>query len=197
MVIANILGLFLFFFLIWSSLKDDYHYEKVFNLGFSGIFAILLSNFVSRYIYQEYWFWITILFLTAAFLAVVKKQKMKFFETLEAYFVGLSPWLALVYLADSITKSSLASYVAFWASLIFIFIYFYFKSHYRSFNWYKAGKVGFSGIVTLLIYFLFRTIVSFFNNSVVSMAGKYEIYLSGSASLLLIVLMYNLFKSND
>lgn len=197
MVIANILGIFLFFYLIWRNLKEDYHYEKVFNLGFIGLSAFLLANFVSHFISGPFWFWILILFLLLGFLIVVKKQRMKFFETIEAYFVGLMPWIGLFYLADSVNKLSLASFVAFWITFILIFIYFYVRTHYRSFSWYKSGKVGFAGLFTLLMFFLSRVIGSLFYNNLVTMAGKYEIYLSGSASLLILVLMYNLFKEND
>jgi hypothetical protein len=197
MVIANILGIFLFFYLIWRNLKEDYHYEKVFNLGFIGLSAFLLANFVSHFIKGPFWFWILILFLLLGFLIVVKKQRMKFFETIEAYFVGLMPWIGLFYLADSVNKLSLASFVAFWITFILIFIYFYVRTHYRSFSWYKSGRIGFAGLFTLLLFFLSRVIGSLFYNNLVTMAGKYEVYLSGSASLLILVLMYNLFKEND
>ncbi len=197
MVIANIFGVFLFFYLIWWNLKDDYHYEKVFNLGFIGIFFYLISNLVSRFIDPIFWFWVTLLLMSLGFVLVVKKQKMKFFETLEAYFIGLMPWLIFYYLADSIKKSNLSSFIAFWVTLIYVFIYFYLKSHYRSFGWYKSGKVGIAGVLTLIIYFLTRLISSFIYNQTVSFAGRYEYFFSGSVSLLLIILMYNLYKEND
>lgn len=196
MLIANILGIFTFFYLIWRNLKEDYHFEKVFNLGFVGLISFFLSNFISRFVEGPFWFWITTLFLLLGFLIVVKRQKMKFFETMEAYFVGFMPWIGLFYLADSINKLRPASFVAFWITFICIFIYFYVKTHYRGFSWYKSGRVGFAGIFTLFLFFLSRTIASLFYNDLVSMSGKFEVYLSGSASLLLLVLMYNLFKEN-
>jgi len=47
MVIANILGFFLFFYLYWKKLKDDYSSEKIFN-------SLLLADWTAFYLSKIY-----------------------------------------------------------------------------------------------------------------------------------------------
>ena len=49
MLIANIFGIFIFFFILWKILKDDYPYEKIFNLGFLIVFGFVLGFLISYY----------------------------------------------------------------------------------------------------------------------------------------------------
>ncbi len=192
MVIANIFGILIFLFLFWRTLKDDYHFEKIFNLGFLTILSVLLSLLLNSFFPLNYWFWIVLISASITMLISAKRTRMKLFEIIEAFSISALPWLSFYFLEDSIKKSSLSSFLAFWTTLICIFIYFLIKSYYRSFTWYKSGRVGISGILTLLIFFLFRVVTSLFFPQVISFAGKIEPYLSGSTSLLLIFLMYNL-----
>ncbi len=192
MVIANIFGILIFLFLFWRTLKDDYHFEKIFNLGFLTILSVLLSLLLNNFFPLNYWFWIVLISASITMLISAKRTRMKLFEIIEAFSISALPWLSFYFLEDSIKKSSLSSFLAFWTTLICIFIYFLIKSYYRSFTWYKSGRVGISGILTLLIFFLFRVVTSLFFPQVISFAGKIEPYLSGSTSLLLIFLMYNL-----
>lgn len=192
MVIANIFGILIFLFLFWRTLKDDYHFEKIFNLGFLTIFSVLLSLLLNNFFPLNYWFWIVLISASITMFISAKRTRMKLFEIIEAFSISALPWLSFYFLEDSIKKSSLSSFLAFWTTLICIFIYFLIKSYYRSFTWYKSGRVGISGILTLLIFFLFRVVTSLFFPQVISFAGKIEPYLSGSTSLLLIFLMYNL-----
>ena len=71
MVIANILGFFLFFYLYWKKLKDDYSSEKIFNSGFVLVLGILLGTLFSKYLFVAYWFWITLLTIAIAQLIVI------------------------------------------------------------------------------------------------------------------------------
>lgn len=196
MVIANIFGILVFLFLLWKTLKEDYQYEKIFNLGLTAIFAYLLSLILLKFVYSQFWFWIIVFAISLSIFFVSKRQKMKFFEVFDAISVSFLPWVALFFIEDSIVKSSLSSFLAFWITLISIFFYYLLKSYYRSFSWYKSGRVGFAGIVTLFLLFVVRFVTSFFNLSILTYAGKYEMYLSGSSTLLLGLLLYNLFKYN-
>lgn len=192
MVIANILGLFIFFFLLWKTLKDDYQYEKIFNFAFFILFGLFFGLLISKYLAGIYWFWLTLSGSIIGFIISLIRQKMKFYESFEAFVISLLPWISLIYLADSINKSSLSSFLMFWMGLICISLFFFFKSFYRSFTWYKSGRVGFSGLSAALIFFLFRALISFLFPNILSLVGRPEIFLSGSAALLTTILLYNL-----
>ncbi len=188
MIIANILGVFLFLYLFWKTLKEDYLYEQIFNLAFLILIGVLIGFITSNFIFKDYWFWMILLGSLLGFSLGVIKQKMKFFESLEGYAIGLLPWIGLFYLTDSIKHSSLSLFLASWAVVLTVFIYFFCKSHYRSFTWYKSGRVGFAGVIALIVFFITRIIFTF---------GSIEMYFSISATLLLSFLLYNLFKKND
>lgn len=197
MVIANILGIFILFYFLWSKLKDDYQYEKIFNLAFFILFGFALGSIASKYVFSGYWFWMDLIGILLGFIIGTKKQKMKFFESFEGLVIGLLPWVSLIFLSDSIKNSSLTSFLAFWVTLICIFIFFFVASHYRSFTWYKSGRVGFAGTLTALLFFIFRIIASIFSKSVVSLSGSLEIYISSSIVLILFLLIYSLSRATE
>ncbi|HCR35615.1 hypothetical protein A2130_00820 [Candidatus Woesebacteria bacterium GWC2_33_12] len=185
MVIANILGFFLFFYLYWKKLKDDYSSEKIFNSGFVLVLGILLGTLFSKYLFVAYWFWITLLTIAIAQLIVIFRFKLKLFESLDALIVSILPWLSLFYLTDSIMRSNLSSFLIFWVSLTSIFIFFLFDNFYRTFTWYKSGRVGFSGLATLGIFFIIKLFFS---------AQKFEYLFSGTIAFISFLLLFKLSK---
>lgn len=197
MVIANILGIFILFYFFWKRLKDDYQYEKIFNLAFIVLFGYLIGYFTSRYLDQNFWFWIQLAGIMLGFTFGIKRLKMKFFETFEALVIGTLPWVSMVFLSDSINKSSLSSFLAFWVTSICIFVFFFVSARYRTFTWYKSGRVGFAGLVALQLFFVFRLVASIFFQNVISLSGKFEVYLSASVLLIVFLLIYSLSRSDE
>lgn len=197
MVIANIIGILFLFFMLWRTLKEDYHYEKVFNLA--GIVVVFQFVFliISKYILSSFWFWLAIIGTAIGFVLTIKKQKMKFFESFEALVIGMLPWISLIYANDAIYRSSLSSFLSFWITILCIFLYFFLDSIYRGFNWYKSGRVGFSGIVTAIVFFVSRGLLSLFFRDTMSFAGSFEIYFSLSTALLLTIVLYNLSRKSE
>lgn len=197
MLIANILGVFILFFLLWKALKEDYHYEKIFNLSFSVLLGFGLGLLISNFLSKEYWFWIISLGILTSFYISIKKQKMKFFESFEGLVVGLISWIGLVYLSDAIIKASLSSFLAFWICSICMFLFFFLKSFYRSFSWYKSGRVGLAGVLTAFVFFIFRLSTSLFFPNMISLVGRFDIYISGTVALILFLLLYVLAKTKE
>lgn len=196
MLIANIFGITLFFFLLWKRLKDDYHYEKIFNLSFIVFFGIVIGYFISKY-FPIYWFWIQIGLVSLSFGVSIARQKMKFFESLDSLIIGLLPWLSFTFLIDAIAKSSLSSFLIFWVGLIFISLFFFLDSHYRKFAWYKSGRVGFAGVLTAGLFFLSRVVLYLIYPQTISFVPNFEIYLSGTFAFAFFLLLYRLSVSND
>ena len=188
MLIANLLGLLFFLFLVWYRLKDDYHYEKIFNLAFLILLGLFLGYFFSKQIVPQYWFWSELLFISLIFVISIKKQKIKFFEGFDALVISLLPLLGLTFFADSIKKSSLVSFVQFWIILILVFLFFFFDSQYRRFSWYKSGRVGFSGVVITILFFLSKMFFSFSN---------IDLYLSGTFAFTFLLILYRLARKKE
>lgn len=192
MIIANIAGIFAFLFFVWKRLREDYHYEKIFSLAFYVLLGFLISFVVSLQFFKDYWFWIQFAGVALGFIIGVWRQKIKIFESLEPLVVGFLAWLSLFFLSDSITSSSVYSFAAFWVSLSCVFIFFFFDSYYRRFSWYKSGKVGFSGLATLGIFFLVRSLVALLNLPVISLVGIFDAVVSGAISFLAFLTLFNL-----
>lgn len=189
MVIANFLGLFLFFFLLWKRLKDDYSYEKIFNLAVIILIGLLVSFLFSQKFLTGFWFWIEVVGIVLGFIFGIKSQKIKFIESFEGLVIGLLPWLGFYYLSDAILNYNLISFLYFWLTAISIFLFFFLDSQYKKFTWYKSGRVGFSGILTLAVFFILRA--GLFYNKII------EVCLSGTISFALFLLLYNLAKSKE
>lgn len=197
MLIANILGITLFFFFLWKRLKDDYHYEKIFNLGFFVLLGLVIGSVVSVYFFKEYWFWTDLFIVSVFFVLNIIRQKMKFFETLEALIISLLPWMGFAFLSDSISKSSLSSFLLFWITLIVVFFFFLLDSQYRKFTWYKSGRVGFAGVVTGFAFFISRIILYLIYPKTISFIPNFEIYLSATFVIVFFLLTYKLFISKE
>lgn len=191
-IIANIVGLFSFLFVLWKRLREDYHYEKFFTLAFFTLSGFLLSAIASNYLFKDYWFWTESLGIIVGFAVGVWRQKMRIWESFDAIFVGLLIWLSLVFFADSVKSSSLSSFLAFWVTLFCVVVFFFFDAHYRRFSWYKSGRVGFAGLATSGVFFLIRSIVALFVSGVISFVGSWEGIISGSVSFISFLLLFNL-----
>lgn len=192
MIIANILGIFAFLFFLWKRLKEDYHFEKTFTLAIYTLGGLLISFFVARQFFPDYWFWVEVVGIMVGFGIGVVRQKIRLYESFEGILIGFLIWLSLIFMADSIANTSLTSFLAFWVSLFCVILFFFLDAHYRRFSWYKSGRVGFSGLVTVGIFFLARSMVALFNITVISLVGSLEGILSGVLSFISFLLLFNL-----
>lgn len=192
MIIANILGIFVLMFLLWYKLKDDYHYEKIFDLAFFVIFGIFVSSVLLNFIPSIYLFWIFTFCILIFFLLGVYRLKMKFYESLDGLIIATLPYLGLFFLVSAIKNFSLFDFIGFWIVTLFVFLYFFLESNYRKFNWYKSGRVGFSGLMVGGLLFLVRGLISLYFPQVPTIIGGIDLYLSATFSFLFFLLLFNL-----
>ena len=194
MVIANILGIFILIFLFWLRLKDDYHYEKIFNLV-SFVLAGILIGFISlKFVPSVYWFWIYLIAIILSFTVGIIKLKIRFFESLDSLVISLLPYFGLYLLSQSIKNYSLSSFIGFWIVTVFVFLYFFVDANYRKFTWYKSGRVGFSGLLVAGLFFIARSVLSVFFVDGPTIIGQLDIYISATFSFVSFLLLFNLAK---
>lgn len=190
MIATTIVGILLFSFIYWQKLKDDYSAEKIFNSQLLILISLLFSFFLIKiFNISNYWFWLSFVFLLLVQIIITLRLKFKFYESMDALIISILPLFSLVYLIDSINNSSLISFLVFWFGLLCIFIYLVLNNYYKSFTWYKSGKVGFAGIATLGCLFLVRFIFVFIKSDINSFIPTFEAYFSAivfSTSFLLI-----------
>lgn len=154
-IILRILALFFASFIFWKKLRQDYPNEEIFGVT---ILIMVLSFIGGRFFSYQGSF-------LGAFIALIL-----FFKAKKG-----NPWLA----ADALTLPFLL--VIFIFNLSYIFSQFskfhllpmvlsflvavsYLKMEkvYRSFAWYKSGKVGFLACFSIIAFFGFFLLLEFF-----------------------------------
>lgn len=191
-VLINLAGVLISLFLFWRRLKEDYPSEVVFTTSFYMLLGILLGLLISKKFIPSFWFWGAFSGASLGILVGVLKYKLRIFEAVEAATLGLLPWLGIYFLSDSIINSSLPSFLAFFAITCLVTLFAFLDAHYKNFTWYKSGRVGFSGLTTLALFFLLRAGFAPFFPFVVSFTGRQDAILSGVTAFAFFLLTFNL-----
>jgi hypothetical protein len=191
-ILFNIVGVLLFFFLFWKKLKEDYDSESIFTYALFIAAGIGIFSFLSAKLLSHWWFWANCLGVVLGFLLGRLKFKFRFFESLEATIIGLLPWLSFVFLQDAMSNTSLPTLIAFIVLMLVIVLYVFLDTHYKKFAWYKSGKVGFSGLITLGLLFLVRATVAAGFPSMLSFLGPIDSIISGVIAFTSFLLVFNL-----
>jgi hypothetical protein len=192
LVLSSLFGILIFLFLFWRRLKEDYSSEKIFSSAFYILIGLVLGNIISFFIDSSFWFWFVLFGIFIGFLISIWSLKFKIIETIEAVGVAFLPWLSLIFLNDAFSNSNTPSLFASVFIIGLIVLFFVLDKRYKSFSWYKSGKVGFSGLFVLGIFFLARTAIAPIFSFMLSFAEKYEAFLSGLIAFLCFLLIFNL-----
>lgn len=185
----NAVGVILFLFLVWRRLKEDYSREIVFGVAFLVLLGILAGYLVSIRFFPAWFFWFEAFGALLGFSLGIFKYDLRFFETFEAVFFALLPWLLILFVRNAILIS------VFILSLILLFTFL--DNKYKSFSWYRSGRIGLSGLLTAGVFFVARAAIATFFPSVVSFAGRSEVILSGISAFTIFLLVYNLARSES
>ena len=191
-VLSTILGVAVFLFLFWNKQREDYPSGEIFSTSFYILLGIGLGLIVSRSFFPSWWFWASAAGLSLGLSLGFFRYRFRFFETFEALVLGILPWLSLVFLSDSISSSSIFSFAAFVVVVALMALYHFLDRHYKSFSWYRSGRIGFSGLTVAGAFFLIRAAVASFFPFVLSFVVSVEAVLSGIAAFGLFLLTFNL-----
>ncbi|HET7099097.1 MAG TPA: hypothetical protein VFI61_02600 [Patescibacteria group bacterium] len=195
-ILISIFGILIFLFIFWKRLKDDYASEIIFRSAFNILLSVGVASLLSFKFFPTWFLWAQFLGCIAGLGISYWQLNIRLYETLEAQTIAFLPWIAFIFLKDSVAGSNLASFIGFLAILIVIFIYYYFDSHYKNFTWYKSGKIGFAGLATLAFVFVIRSVLALTGISVLSFVGKYEAIVSGVSAFISFLLIYNLSRES-
>ena len=188
----TILGILIFLFLFWKRLKEDYVSGQIFNAAFYMLLGIFLGKILATKFFPDWWFWASFFGALVGVFAGVARFKLRILETFEAATLGLLPWIGLVFLREAIKTSSPNSFFASLVIFGLILLFFFFDSRYKKFTWYKSGRIGFSGLMVVGIFFLTRAAIAPIVPDVISFAGKYEAFFSGIFAFTSFLLVFNL-----
>lgn len=191
-ILSNITGIFIFLFIFWKRQKEDFDSAVIFKMATYILVGTAVGLLASRLFMKELWLWSAFLGGTGGLALLTWKMKTNFYETFEAFLIGGLPWIAIIFLSDSATHSSLASFIGFLVILLIIFISYWLDAHYKRFSWYRSGKMGFTGITTLSLVFALRFGLAIFGLVVLSFVSKFEALLSGFGMLVSLYFLFSL-----
>ncbi len=188
----------MYLFIFWKKLKEDFYSEVIFRIGFNILIGLAIGILFALKFAKPYFLWagFTGGMLGLAFTLI--KFKFKFYEVLEAFIIAILPWLGFVYLFDSVRHSSFSSFLGFLAILILILVSYFIGAHYKNFNWYKSGKMGFTGLAILIIMFFARSVLALLSVSMLSLVNsRVEILISGLGFVSCLILLVRLSLEKD
>jgi len=191
-LIVTVLAILVFLFLFWKRLKEDYAAEIIFKAATYILVGIGTGGAVAAKFFPMWFFWTSITGGAVGLSFAILRFRVKFYETLEAFIIASLPWLGLLFLKDSVVRSSLSSFLAFIVILIMVFISYYLDTHYKRFIWYRSGKIGFAGLSVAVMFFLVRTAIAIFKVTMLSFVGSSEAVISGMMALVSFLLLFNL-----
>lgn len=180
-------------FFLWSRLREDFSEDLIFSLGLS-IFGLAFIFLLLSYFYKDALFWSIVVGIGFSAYFQSKKKKVRFFEivdiltisTLWSFFARASVLLGF--------KRDLTELLNFIFIIFLIFLYYSISGSYKKFTWYRSGRVGIAGIITLAFFFLGRSLVAIFAPNMLSLKPNWEIILSLSFLPFLVFGFYKLSK---
>lgn len=192
-VISFAVSLLAFLFFFWRRLRDDFDSSTIFRSGLLMLAGFSIGSTISGMFLPELipsskifsstgmWFWGALVGLGLGFVVSQRIFKLPLYETLEAAIVGF------LFASPFITKE--------WVyTLISLALYYFIRDRYKSFSWYKSGKVGFAGLSTLGIFFLVRSLLALFGSTMIVFTGigKVEVVICAALAFLCFFAVYNL-----
>jgi len=192
LIITNFIGVMVFLFLFWRRLREDYVDQVVFSTAFFMLIGLLVGIIVSSNFYPSAWFWIVLIGVSLGLVVGIFKYKLRPLEMIEASVISLLPWLGIFYFTSFLLTQKIITLMIGVIIIFLIGLFVWLDRNYKGFSWYKSGRIGFSGLIILGVFFLIKAVVAAFIPDMLSFIGKYEIYLSAVAAFVCFFVVYNL-----
>lgn len=192
-LLLQMFGVFMFLYITWRRLKEDYISNQIFNLLFTMGLIVGVSVLTSYYFLKIYMLWI--FFLTFFFGNIIgsKKFGLKFIEVFEAEIFAILFYFAIAF--STFLISGDPGKILLYCSFLFLIPTFILvEKNYKNFLWYKSGKRGFTSMFTIGMFFLIRSIIALVNPSMVFLLLDYDPIVSGIISFVSFSIIFYLGK---
>ena len=136
-IVFVLLSSFLFLFVYYRKLKEDFLPSQIFRDGTLILFCTGVGALISFFIAQQLWFWLsTIGFIIGLIFALIR-SRIPILEGLEAASLGALWLLLFYYVFQLITKPTIPEWVGFGGIILTFLIYLFFTFNYKKFTWYR------------------------------------------------------------
>lgn len=177
-LLLGFVGLFLFSFILWKRLREDYRSDDIFTFTLSLVLSGLVSFWLSSEVIPSLSFWFTLLGSGVTGFVLIRRYSFRFFEVIDA----LVPAFFLLGLFLFKNYLSLVFIISFMA-------YKFLEKRYRRFSWYPSGKIGFAGLASLALFFLLYGLLAILPVGVLSLNQDLPSSLAGAVLVLVLVLV--------
>lgn len=188
----TLFGVLLFLFLFWRKLREDYPDSQIFSASFFILFGICLGSLVSIYVLPDWWFWLAFLGEATGLFIGILRFHLRVFETIEAGVIATLPLLGVVFLYNFLQKGSHYSFFGIIVVSLLYVLFLFLDKRYKTFTWYGSGRIGFSGLTVLGLFFIIRAVIAVTSLDVLSFVGENDAIFSGLLAFLSFFAIFNL-----
>lgn len=181
-LVSAIPALFFSLFSFWRKLKEDYVPNSVFSSYILIFVGGLLGLSVSRFVKDLNSFWLISVGGFVSTLIASKLYRLRFFEIFEAATVSFLAFGTIYAALNLLFDFSSEAFGVLAVVACLLALYFILDTHYKSFSWYRSGKVGFSGLTVAGIGFLARAIIALTFPNMLSLSGTIDTMLSAGVA---------------
>lgn len=199
------LGGYVYLFILWRNLKEDYPSAQIFSIGIQTIVSVILGALLAQFlspslhfrflVARELWFWGAVGGYFLSFSILVSRAKMRYWEVFQYGFLGiLSAFFVL--LLTLIPTSGVSALYPLVLIVISLGVFAVIQKNYRKFAWYRSGKVGLAGIVAAAVFFMGRAVIAASGLTMLSLAGPIDVLVSALIAFLLFFNAYNISQTS-
>lgn len=183
-ILFTLCGTFLFLFLFWRKLREDYILNHLFTVGFYSLFGLSVFSIISFYLEPKWLFWLSLIGSVIGLVFGISKFHFRIFETLEAWVLGNLGVLIIFYLYEFSKNPKIENVALVLVNCLLIFLFLFLDKHYKKFTWYKSGRVGFAGLTIVGTFFLIRCLVAIVLPNMLFFVGRIDAIMSGSVAFI-------------
>lgn len=194
-ILINLISVFIFLYILWNKLKEEYSASLIFSAGFTITIAVILGNIIAFRFFPQYWFWASFLGVFLGTIISVYRYRFSFFEFVDSVVISIHPWLGLIFLDKFASSLNVKVLLLVFQTIITAVLYMIFNKKYKSYTWYRSGRIGFAGFSVLGIYFILRSIIALTLEDMVSFIGLSDAIISGVVSFMSFLMLLNLSRS--
>lgn len=171
--------------------------NQIFTTAFYSLALLLCGYLISYYFVKNLIFWLPVLGVSVGLMIGIFKYKLKILEVLEAGVLGLISLSSFVLLAELIVSKDTFYLFGVIVMGLLVLLFFLLDKYYKSFAWYKSGRIGFSGLTVTAIFFMIYSIVAITLSSMISFVESKDALVAIALSLVAFLVVFKLAKQRS
>lgn len=170
-ILASLVAFLSFLFIFWRKLREDYLSSQIFSLGILGLVSLVVTVILVEWYGRVEYRWLSVVVPFCVMTAYSIKNHMRINEVTNALFPALVIGNICYLLLEPLPSKKLLLFLVL-ANLLFLPLFFFLESNYKRIQWYKSGKIGFSGLLSSSIFFAANAAVAFSSFPMIFFVGK-------------------------